>query len=113
MSTHRTFCVVCGTAVYCSGDNHALGCGGAHGEGGCDNAPYVEFCSLEHALELRRRLDASIDNYRQVHGHCDRKDCGECHALASRMPRAYPKRSLLYDDDIFELGIDYFFEERK
>lgn len=112
MSTHRTFCVVCGTDVLCSGDNHALGCGGKAGEGGCENPPYIEFCSLEHALELRRRLDDSIANYRECHGECQRADCWECHARNNRIPRAYPKRAVMDDDDIFDLGFRYFFEER-
>jgi hypothetical protein len=110
VSTHRTFCVICGIDVYCSGDNHALGSGGQHGEGGCDNPPYIEFCSLEHALELQRRLASSIDNYRHVHGTCDSAKCDDCRALRHERPRAYPKRSIMPDDDIFELGFDYFFE---
>lgn len=113
MSTHRTFCVVCGTAVYCSGDNHALGSGGWHGEGGCDNPPYIEFCSLEHALELRRRLDASIENYHSVHGDCDRRDCRDCRAIGTEEPRAYPKRSIMPEDDLLDCGLEYFFETRK
>jgi hypothetical protein len=113
MSTHRTFCVVCGTDVYCSGDNHALGSGGVHGEGGCDNPPYIEFCSLEHAVELRRRLDASIENFREVHGECSRADCYDCRSQNRPAPRAYPKRAIMEDDDVFGLGMDYFFETRE
>ena len=63
MSTHKTQCVVCGEDVYCYDDVHALSSGGKHGEGGCDNPPYIEFCSLEHALELQARLTRSIANY--------------------------------------------------
>ena len=68
MPTHRARCVVCQKVVLCSGDEHALGCGGKHGEGGCDNPPDIEFCSLDHALELQRRLVASIANYREITG---------------------------------------------
>ena len=73
MSTHITQCVVCGKNVYCCQDEHALGAGGAHGEGGCENPPFVEFCSLEHALELQRRLVKSIANYHE----CMRGDTHE------------------------------------
>jgi hypothetical protein len=66
MSTHITKCIVCGKNVFCSQDEHALGCGGSHGEGGCQNPPYIEFCSLEHAAELRRRLDDAIARYHAV-----------------------------------------------
>ena len=69
MSTHITQCVVCGKDVYCSQDEHALGCGGSgrlDGCGGCENPPYIEFCSVEHALELQRRLTRSITNYYEV-----------------------------------------------
>ena len=66
MSTHRTNCVVCGKEILCTEDAHALGCGGKRGEGGCENPPYIEFCSLEHAQELARRIMASIENYREV-----------------------------------------------
>lgn len=68
MPTHITKCVVCRKQVACTQDEHALGAGGKHGEGGCENPPYIEFCSLEHALELRRRLDASIENYTELYG---------------------------------------------
>lgn len=68
MSTHITQCVVCGKAVYCSADEHALGAGGKHGEGGCENPPHIEFCSLDHAVELVRRVVASIDNYCDLQG---------------------------------------------
>jgi len=66
MSTHTTTCVICGAKCYCCNDAHALGCGGDHGEGGCNNPPYIEFCSLAHALELQRRLVEAIANYHQV-----------------------------------------------
>lgn len=69
MSTHITQCVICGKDCYCSSDAHALGCGGKYGEGGCQNPPAIEFCSLEHALELRRRIDAAIKNYHEVIAH--------------------------------------------
>lgn len=111
MSTHRTFCVVCGVDVYCSGDNHALGCGGDHGGGGCDNPPYIEFCSLEHALELQKRLAEAIDNYREVHGACERADCHGCRALHNRRPHAYPARSIMSLNEC-ERGLEYFFESK-
>lgn len=66
--THTTQCVVCEEPVYCCNEVHALGCGGSHGEGGCKNPPYIEFCSLECALELQRRLTESIANYYEVTG---------------------------------------------
>lgn len=63
MSTHITHCIICGEQVACCMDEHALGIGGKHGEGGCLNPPYIEFCSLEHALELQRRVAKGIANY--------------------------------------------------
>lgn len=66
MSTHITQCVVCGVDVACCNDTHALGIGGKRGEGGCHNPPYIEFCSLDHALELQRRLVDGIANYHAV-----------------------------------------------
>ena len=66
MPVHVTHCVVCGTEIACCHDVHALGCGGKNGEGGCKNPPYIEFCSLEHALELQRRLAEHIENYRRI-----------------------------------------------
>jgi hypothetical protein len=68
MPTHMTKCVVCQKDVACCGDSHALGCGGSQGKGGCNNPPYIEFCSIECALELQRRLVDSIENYREVVG---------------------------------------------
>jgi hypothetical protein len=68
VSTHETTCVVCGVKAWCYNTAHALGCGGQHGEGGCKNPPYIEFCSLECALELHRRLTDSIANYHVVSG---------------------------------------------
>lgn len=68
MPLHKVPCIICGKQVYCTQDEHALGCGGQQGEGGCDNPPAIEFCSLEHALELQRRVAASIANYQQLHG---------------------------------------------
>ncbi len=65
MSTHKTDCIVCGKTCYCAGDTHALGCGGKHGEGGCENPPYIEFCSVECFGELERRLVAARKNYEQ------------------------------------------------
>lgn len=56
MSTHRTRCAVCEEDVYCSSPVHALGVGGLQGEGGCENPPYIEFCSVECFVELERRL---------------------------------------------------------
>jgi hypothetical protein len=64
MSTHITQCVVCGEDVACCHDEHALGCGGKHGEGGCQNPPYIEFCSLAHAEELQRRLAEQIASFK-------------------------------------------------
>ena len=61
--THVTKCVVCEEPCYCCNDTHALGCGGLHGEGGCENPPAIEFCSLECAKELQRRVAESIENY--------------------------------------------------
>lgn len=66
MSTHKTSCVVCGCDVYCCNDSHALGAGGEEGEGGCFSPPFIEFCSLEHAEELQRRLVKSIENYKRI-----------------------------------------------
>ncbi len=56
MSTHITQCVVCSKEVACCGDEHGLGVGGKHGEGGCENTPHIEFCSLTCYLERLRRL---------------------------------------------------------
>ncbi len=63
MSTHITQCIICGVDVACCNDEHALGCGGDSGEGGCGNPPYIEFCSLGHAVELGRRVLCGIENY--------------------------------------------------
>lgn len=73
MATHRTFCVVCAREVLCSDDVSALGCGGARGEGGCNNPPYIEFCSLDHAEELHRRLRVAIENYKEMQASEERK----------------------------------------
>lgn len=67
MSTHITECIVCGKKCYCSSDEHALGIGGKRGEGGCENPPHIEFCSLEHALELQRRVALGIQNYLELY----------------------------------------------
>lgn len=66
MSTHRTKCVVCEEDCYCYNDAHALGCGGPNGNGGCQEYPSIEFCSLDCALELQKRLVKSIANYQRV-----------------------------------------------
>lgn len=66
MGTHVTKCVVCEAPCYCHNDEHALGSGGKSGEGGCENPPYIEFCSLACAEELQRRLVKSIANYHAV-----------------------------------------------
>lgn len=63
MSTHQTQCVVCSDDVYCTSDMHAAGCGGDHGEGGCQNPPYIEFCSEKCFHELERRMVKSWKNY--------------------------------------------------
>jgi hypothetical protein len=63
MSTHITRCIVCGKDIYCTSDVHALGCGGQRGEGGCENPPYIEFCSEECLHELERRMSKSWKNY--------------------------------------------------
>jgi hypothetical protein len=65
MPTHITTCVVCGGNCYCSNDMHAAGCGGKKGEGGCDNPPFIEFCSETCFHELERRMVASWDNYQR------------------------------------------------
>ena len=67
MSTHITKCVVCNKKIACSEDVHALGIGGKRGEGGCENPPFIEFCSLKHALELQRRLEEGIKNYNSIY----------------------------------------------
>lgn len=74
MPTHKTQCFICGKDVFCSSDTHALGCGGEYGEGGCNNPPYIEFCSVEHAEELKRRVQCGIDNYNDLQR---RQDAGE------------------------------------
>lgn len=68
MSTHVTTCVVCEAECLCTSDAHALGCGGHTGEGGCNNPPYIEFCSLACAEELLRRVAVSIANYQSLYG---------------------------------------------
>ena len=68
MPTHVTQCVICGENVYCCSAVHALGIGGDHGEGECDNPPYIEFCSPEHAQELQRRVAKGIQNYSDIYG---------------------------------------------
>ena len=65
MSVHRTSCVVCEADVFCCADEHALGCGGKRGEGGCDNPPYIEFCSLACAEELLRRLTENLERFKE------------------------------------------------
>ena len=67
MPTHEQKCVVCEEPTYCYNDAHALGCGG-NGSGGCHCPPFIEFCSLDCALELKRRLGASINNYLELYG---------------------------------------------
>jgi hypothetical protein len=67
MSTHQTSCTVCEEPCYCYQDEHALGVGG-NGNGGCGNEPYIDFCSLECAEELQRRLVKGIANYKRVIG---------------------------------------------
>jgi hypothetical protein len=64
VSTHEWHCVVCGATTYCCNDSHALGCG----DGGChdDDKPKIEFCSLDCALELQRRLVERIAIYHEV-----------------------------------------------
>jgi hypothetical protein len=42
---------------------HAAGCGGKYGEGGCENPPYIEFCSEECFRELERRMKKAWANY--------------------------------------------------
>ena len=66
MSTHKTTCIVCGKECFCSSDTHALGVGGPEGHGGCYDEPFIEFCSLDHALELQKRIQDSINNYHRV-----------------------------------------------
>lgn len=63
MSTHITFCVVCGEQMACTSPMHAAGCGGKHGEGGRTNPPYIEFCSEKCFHELEERMKASWKNY--------------------------------------------------
>lgn len=84
MPIHIARCTFCGGTCLCHNDEHALGCGGSHGEGGCGvpvlslvprrahghdplgTAPWVptmEFCSLACARELQRRLVECIANY--------------------------------------------------
>jgi hypothetical protein len=67
MSTHTTHCIVCAKDCYCCDDTHALSCGGSgnlSGCGGCDNPPYIEFCSEECFHELENRMKKSWYNYR-------------------------------------------------
>lgn len=64
MPTHTTHCVICEEPVSCCDDVHALGVGGQHGEGGCENPPHIEFCSLAHAEELHRRLTEEIARFK-------------------------------------------------
>ena len=66
MSTHITQCVVCGHDIGCTSDMHAAGCGGKHGEGGCENPPHIEFCSEECFHELEKRMKESWANYCEV-----------------------------------------------
>jgi hypothetical protein len=74
--THETKCIVCEKPCYCSNDSHTLGCGGKHGEGGCNNPPIIEFCSLGCAEELQRRLDASIAAAADIGTSDTAKTCG-------------------------------------
>lgn len=66
MPTHITNCIVCGKEVGCCNDTHALGCGGKHGEAGCKNPPFIEFCSEECFKELERRMIGAWRNYLRV-----------------------------------------------
>ena len=61
--THITNCIVCGTETGCCSAMHAAGCGGKYGEGGCENPPYIEFCSEECFRELERRMKKAWANY--------------------------------------------------
>ena len=74
MSTHITQCVICGENVPCCEDIHALGIGGNHGEGGCGNPPYIEFCSPEHYFELLRRLEERLDRAKSLQAGTYDKD---------------------------------------
>ena len=92
MPTHVTNCVVCEENCYCHNDTLALGCGGRSGEGGCENPPHIEFCSLECALELQRRLAASIANYHDVKAEAARDaygDLADCPACAWRIRKGF------------------------
>ena len=60
MSTHCVPCLVCGNEVGCCQSEHTLGLGGKHGEGGCENPPHLEFCSIGCFLELKRRIDETF-----------------------------------------------------
>jgi hypothetical protein len=59
--THETRCIVCEEPCYCYNDTAALGCGG-----GCHETPHIDFCSLECALDLQRRLVERIAIYHEV-----------------------------------------------
>jgi len=65
MPTHITQCVVCGSDVACCDDVHALSCGGDHGEGGCKNPPFIEFCSVKCFEDLERRMAAGKKNFQE------------------------------------------------
>ena len=58
MSTHKSRCVICGAATYCSSDENLLGAG----RGQCmENEDLrIEFCSLEHFLELQENMSARL-----------------------------------------------------
>jgi len=45
---------------------HALGCGGKKGSGGCQEPPYIEFCSIDCFHELVKRMKRALANYREL-----------------------------------------------
>lgn len=66
MPSHKQHCTWCGTDTYCHNDEHALGCGGGDGRGGCDNPPFIEFCSLECLIKLREALFKAEEKYKRM-----------------------------------------------
>ena len=55
MSTHTTFCIVCIRPILCTSEDD-LNCGGKRGEAGCENPPFINFCSEACFHELERRM---------------------------------------------------------
>ena len=65
MSTHKSTCLICGTAIYCCNDGW-LSVGGHDGSGGCEDPPILNFCSEACGKEMIRRITEDITRIKQL-----------------------------------------------